>query len=218
MKHLLSFIILLSTSSLWSRSNQLCEALRGTQQVYGKVVKVSDGDTFTVAIKVAGRYQNNSVRLLGIDTPESHYQSRSQGHWADQATASLNSMLKYNQDVLLEFENEPCDSYGRFIAKVKTKYLDVNKEQVRRGMAATYCYATVTSTCREYSAVMREAMVQRKGMYQDANLVMPYIFRYMVNEKARSAYIMNMDTQEVVDFEEIHSVPPHLRVFIPGSR
>lgn len=216
MKLLLLLFVL--SDNLWAQTTPVCELRENYNHIYGRLVSVGDGDTIRVAVNIDGKIYKNSVRLLGIDTPESHYQGHSQGQWATAATNSLRNMINFNEIVLLEFEEKPCDSYGRFVAKVRTNKYEVNLEQIKRGLAATYCYKNVTQTCLEYSKAMKVAMDRKRGMYSDPNLVLPYVFRNQVNEKARTAYVMNLQTKEVFDFEEIYKIPPHLIVFIPWSQ
>lgn len=218
MKVLILFSLLLSSYLHANSSTTLCQALEGVQAIKAKAMNINDGDTLTAAIFLGGRYHNARIRLLGIDAPESFYQGKNQGFWAERSTNSLKSMIHYKQEILLEFEESFCDYYGRLIAKVLTKKFEVNKEQLRRGLAVTYCFNHVTALCVEYAKVMKEVIDNRREMYQDPNLVLPYIFRYQVNEKARSQSVMNLETREEVDFEEIHRIPPHLRVFIPWSQ
>lgn len=69
-----------------------------------------------------------------------------------------------------------------------------------------------------HSLALKDAMDKRLGMFSDPHVLFPYVFRNQVNEKARTRYVMNLETREVFEFEEIHKIPPHLIVFIPWSQ
>lgn len=214
------FLILLALStSLWGRTNGLlCELIAHKTSIPAYVEGIPDGDTVKVRIHLGEQVFINNVRLLGIDTPEKNYQGYSQGYWAERATKSLEEMLWIGTKVILEFENKPCDAYRRLVARVKSHRYEVNLEQIRRGLAVTYCYQYVTQTCIRYSRALKDVMDKKLGMFSDPSLVLPYIFRNQVNQKARTRYVMNLETREVFGFEEVYRIPPHLIVFIPWSQ
>jgi micrococcal nuclease len=87
-----------------------------------KVIEVLDGDT--VLIKRSNGLQK--VRLAEIDAPE---KAQPFGVAAQQ---SLSGMVMKKQ---VKFVSETVDQYGRLVAHLSVDGLDVNSEQVRRGMA-----------------------------------------------------------------------------------
>ena len=97
----------------------------------GKVVRIADGDTVTVldVFKV-----QHKVRLTGIDAPE-----REQP-FGSRSKQSLNNMV-FSKTVTVKTDKR--DRYGRELGKVLINGMDVNREQIRRGMAWHYkCLST----------------------------------------------------------------------------
>jgi len=85
------------------------------------ITKIVDGDTINVEPFSDGE---DSVRLLGIDTPETNYEGRSQGEHADAAKAYLNQLISVGDTVRIETDKEEQDKYGRVLAtarSIKTK-------------------------------------------------------------------------------------------------
>ncbi len=60
----------------------------------------------------------NSVRLLGIDTPETNYYGRSQGEHAGNATDFLKELVSAGDIVRIESDQEERDKYGRILGYV----------------------------------------------------------------------------------------------------
>ena len=96
---------------------------------WGRVVKVTDGDTLKVRIRGVGV---RSVRILGIDTPEV-YGGRECG--GDAASAYMARLAPVGSRVQLESDPSQADRdrYGRWLRYVARKGLDVGREQIRRG-------------------------------------------------------------------------------------
>jgi micrococcal nuclease len=93
------------------------------QTYQGKVVGVSDGDTLIV---LTPEKQPIKVRLTEIDAPE---KSQAYGQRSKQSLSDL----VFGKQVRVEQQDR--DRYGRVVGKVYVGSLDVNAEQVKRGMA-----------------------------------------------------------------------------------
>jgi endonuclease YncB( thermonuclease family) len=96
--------------------------LGGAEQVYGKVTKVTDGDT--VSVKVYGQVQ--PVRLIGVDTPETVAIGRPVGCYGKEASSYTKRELT-ERLIRLEIPRigDSEDAYGRTLAYV---YLDADKD------------------------------------------------------------------------------------------
>jgi endonuclease YncB( thermonuclease family) len=96
--------------------------LGGADQVYGRVTKVTDGDT--VSVEVYGQVQ--PVRLIGVDTPETVAIGQPVGCYGKEASAYTKRELT---DRLIRLEipriGDSEDAYGRTLAYV---YLDAGKD------------------------------------------------------------------------------------------
>jgi micrococcal nuclease len=79
-----------------------------------RIVHVVDGDTVEVA--VGGRTE--SVRLLGIDTPETVDPDRPVGCFGPEASARTAELLPEGTEVVLERDVEGRDHFGRLLAYV----------------------------------------------------------------------------------------------------
>jgi len=111
----------------------------GGERLGGRVVEVVDGDTIRVDL---GGGEVESVRYIGIDTPESNPDQPLEcfGHEAEDA----NEALVADREVALELGAEPRDDYGRLLAYVRVgsaRGILVNAELVRRGFARTLTIA-----------------------------------------------------------------------------
>jgi micrococcal nuclease len=94
------------------------------------VVDVVDGDT----IDVARADETDIVRLLGIDTPETHHPRKPVECFGPEAAAYTDAHLR-GRAVHLEGDIEGRDRYGRRLAYVIVDGERFNDELVRRGFA-----------------------------------------------------------------------------------
>ena len=153
----LAFIILLFFS-LASLSDELI----------GKVIKVSDGDTITV---LDNNKQKHKIRLKGIDAPES------QQMYGDISTQSL-SELVYDKEVLVTWDKK--DKYYRILGKVIVGGNDANYEQLKKGLAWYYKqYEKDLSDedRKKYSEAEEWARNYTEGLWADSNSIPPWEFR-----------------------------------------
>lgn len=128
-----------------------------------KVVKVSDGDTFTGLNRDKLQLR---FRLLGIDAPE-----KSQAFGAK--SRSLLSELIFGDTITVDVRR--TDGYGRFLTYVRTADgRDVSLEMLRAGLAWHY---TQYDSSEEYGAAEAEARAHRKGLWAEPAPVAPWEFR-----------------------------------------
>ena len=94
--------------------------LGGDDQLYGRVTRVTDGDTITV--EIGGR--STPVRLIGVDTPETVAPDKPIGCFGQRASDYTKRILT-KRIVRLEIPRigDSEDAYGRTLAYV---YLDAN--------------------------------------------------------------------------------------------
>ena len=113
----------------------------------GRVVGVTDGDTLTV--RVAGN-RPIKVRLAGIDAPE-----RDQP-FGQRSRQSL-SKLAFGQTATVAVQK--TDDYGRTVGTVTVGGVNVEAEQVRRGLAWVYRHYTDDARLRALEAEAKAARV-----------------------------------------------------------
>lgn len=135
----------------------------------GRVVGVSDGDTITVLDSTNTQHK---VRLSGIDAPE---KSQPFGQRSKQSLSDL----VFGRAVTVETTKR--DRYGREVGKVLAGGLDVNLEQVRRGLAWHYKAYEREQPAEDrttYSAAEQEAKAARIGLWTDPMPLAPWEFRH----------------------------------------
>lgn len=125
--------------------------------LYG-VVRVVDGDT--VVVESVG-----TVRLIGIDTPETVDPRRPVEYFGREASDHLRAMLS-GERVRLGFDQTRRDRYGRTLAYL---YLAdgrfVNREMVREGYAHAYLKYPFRYK-DDFVAVEREARDAYRGLWR----------------------------------------------------
>ncbi len=98
------------------------------------VVRVVDGDTIVVRSRDADREE--TVRLIGIDTPETKKPDTPVECFGREASTHLQELLPAGAAVRLEADAEPRDRYGRTLAYVhRDDGLFVNLAMVADGFA-----------------------------------------------------------------------------------
>lgn len=108
-------------------------------QKFYKVTKITDGDT----IKIDLEEEEVSVRLLGIDSPESNHPSIPVECFAKEAKDKLKRLLDGNE-IRFEYDTEQGDKdrYGRHLMHIWIRKGDsdlfVNKHMVENGYAEAY--------------------------------------------------------------------------------
>ncbi|HMM49464.1 MAG TPA: thermonuclease family protein [Miltoncostaeaceae bacterium] len=113
--------------------------------VRATVTRVVDGDTIHVDV----RGFDTTVRLIGIDTPETHHPSKPVQCWGPEAAALTASLLPAGEAVRVEPDptQDARDRYGRMLAYVyRTNHVgadSVNRALVAAGAARVYVYGGV---------------------------------------------------------------------------
>lgn len=129
----------------------------------GRVVGVHDGDTLT--LKMEGNRPVN-VRLAQIDAPEIDQR------FGEESTFSLTGMALGKYATLAV---ETVDDYGRIVATVVVDGVDVNREQIRRGMAWAYRQYLHDAYLLQLEAEARQA---RMGLWSDSHPTPPWRYRH----------------------------------------
>lgn len=125
-----------------------------------KVLRVVDGDT--IAVSFSG--QTETVRYIGIDTPESVKPNTPVECFA-KAASNFNKSLVANHQVTLRFDRELRDRYGRLLAYVYRGDRLVNAELVRRGYATTLTIEPNTAKATYLGRLEAQASSQGRGLW-----------------------------------------------------
>lgn len=103
-----------------------------------------DGDTCRFDIPGIGKYQ--SVRLLGVDTPEKKARCLKEQFLANQAAAFTNQLLKTANKITLAPKGR--DKYGRLLAWVDFDGLDLSTLLIEQGLGRSYSGGRRASWCK----------------------------------------------------------------------
>jgi micrococcal nuclease len=125
-----------------------------------RVVAVVDGDT--ARMLVDGREE--SVRYIGIDTPESAIPGERPECFGKRA-AHANASLVEGKTVTLVLGDERRDRYGRLLAYVYLGERFVNAEILRRGLARTLAIAPNIDFADRLAAIQRAAANAGRGLW-----------------------------------------------------
>ena len=101
----------------------------------GRVVKVYDGDTFTIAAFVLEKWYRFSVRINGIDSPERRGKSAEEKHAATVSGDALSALIYHK---VVELRDIGHDKYGRILATVMLGDVDVAKYMLENKYAVPY--------------------------------------------------------------------------------
>lgn len=132
---------------------------------YYRVVRVVDGDT--LAVDINGK--SETVRLIGVDAPESVHPSKPVQCFGKEASAKLKELLEGEQ---VRMEQDPTqddkDRYGRFLRYV---FLEdgrfANQLIIEEGYAHEYTYEAPYAHQAEFKKAQEQARLEQRGLWAD---------------------------------------------------
>lgn len=133
-------------------------------EIIGKVVGISDGDTITV---LENRTQFK-IRLFGIDTPELHQDF---GNRAKQLTSDL----VFGKQVRVV--KKDIDRYDRIVGMVYAGDLCLNEALVENGLAWVYRRYCTSPICGRWLELESQARAGKIGLWSHIDPVAPWEFR-----------------------------------------
>jgi micrococcal nuclease len=139
------------------------EKIAGVQTDLAAVVRVVDGDTIVVKMND----KEETVRFIGINTPESVDPRKPVECFGKEASARMKELLK---DGKVRLESDPsqagADRYGRILRYV---YLpdgtDINLKMIQDGYAFEYTYDIPYEKQTEFKKAQQEAMEAKRGLW-----------------------------------------------------
>lgn len=138
-----------------------CNILAQKFQV--KVVKISDGDTFTAINRDNLQLK---FRIWGIDAPEKKQA------FGTKSKEYLSSLI-FGETITVDVQKQ--DGWGRYIAYVFTPdNKDVGTEMLKAGMAWQFIEYDQSE---KYRAAESQARKSKKGLWSDSHRIAPWEFR-----------------------------------------
>jgi micrococcal nuclease len=131
-----------------------------------RVIYVVDGDTIKVSLQARpkGLAERETIRLIGVDTPETVDPRRPVQAFGREASAYTKHRL-LNRDVLLAFDWDLRDKYDRLLAYVwLPREGCFNAELVREGYGHAYL-SFAFQFSDEFRGLEREAKTGRRGLW-----------------------------------------------------
>ena len=125
-----------------------------------RVTRVDDGDT----IEVRRGSETDVVRLLGVDTPETHHPTKPVQCFGPEA-ATFTTRRLTGTLVVLEDDVEPRDVYGRRLAYVLVDGRRFNDVLLRRGYARLLVIAPNRAHGRELLDAELDARHHQRGLW-----------------------------------------------------
>jgi len=125
-----------------------------------RVTEVFDGDT----IEVVRSGVTETVRLLGIDTPETHHPTKPVGCFGPEAS-DFSTRYLLGQMITLEYDIEPLDIYGRRLAYVILRGRNFNQVLLRAGFARLLVIAPNRAHGHDFLAAELFARHHRRGLW-----------------------------------------------------
>jgi micrococcal nuclease len=128
-----------------------------------KVTEVLDGDTFKVKIDS----KEVTVRMLGINTPETIDPRKPPECFGKEASEETKSLLNHRQVKLaLNPNREKTDKYGRILGYVyRDDGLFVNELLIKQGFAREYTVGKPYQFQKEFKDDQKEAKNAQKGLW-----------------------------------------------------
>lgn len=123
--------------------------------------EVVDGDT--ARFRIDG--ESESVRYIGIDTPEMNYGQGSPACFAREATDFNAKLLDRSDQITLVFDKERRDHYGRLLAYVYAGPTLLQAELLEGGYATTIEVPPNTSRAKGFSKFEAEARQAGRGLW-----------------------------------------------------
>lgn len=131
-------------------------------QITGKVVGITDGDTFTLLTE---KNQQIKIRFYGIDCPEKGQE------YGSQCKIFLSNLIFSKQ---VKIETKGLDRYKRTLAIVFLKDVNINEEMLINGMAWHF---TKYDKNTKWEKMQQTAKQKKLGLWSLHNSIPPWDWR-----------------------------------------
>ncbi|MFD6440458.1 thermonuclease family protein [Peribacillus sp. NPDC060186] len=156
-----------STSNSETKSNSDSSNEEKGKTFTAKIVRVVDGDT--VKIKLSNGNEE-TVRLLLIDTPETVHPSKPVQPFGPEASKFTKELMPAGSEIEVETGISERDKYGRLLAYFYVDGKMVNKLLLEKGLArVAYVYAPNTKYIDEFEDIQKQAQKEEIGIWSLEN-------------------------------------------------
>src|SRR3989338_3864394 len=133
------------------------------QKLFYPVTDVLDGDTFKVKIN----NKTITVRLLGVDTPETVDPSKPAQCFGPEASDQTKTLLSgHSVRLVFETKRERRDKYGRYLVYAyRDDGLFLNETLLQSGFAREYTYGSAYSFQLHFRKTEQSAMANSIGLW-----------------------------------------------------
>lgn len=125
------------------------------------VKRVVDGDT----LKIDYNGKEESVRLIGVDTPESVHPDESKNTEFGKKASEFSKNYLEGKQISLEFDVQERDKYGRLLAYVYLNGIMYNKTLLEEGYAKIATYPPNVKYVDDFTKIQEEARNNKKGLW-----------------------------------------------------
>ena len=137
-----------------------------------ELIDVIDGDTFDVDYDLGRGVDQDRIRMIGIDTPETNYSYGNEPEcYGKEATGRTESLLVAATAIYLERDEDPVDSNDRllryvwYVSGIDGQLHFLNVDLVEEGYALAKTYEPNTKHQDELDAAENRAISEGRGMW-----------------------------------------------------
>lgn len=144
--------------------NNTRSVLIDSKYPYGqyKVNRVVDGDT----LKINFNGKEESLRLIGVDTPESVHSDSSKNTAEGKIASDYTKSILEGKNVAVEFDVQERDQYGRLLGYVWVNGKMFNKTLVQEGYAKIATYPPNVRYVEDFTQQQTQARNNKKGFWK----------------------------------------------------
>jgi endonuclease YncB( thermonuclease family) len=159
----------LGTSIGWDQETKVV-TLSTAEKFSATVVDVVDGDTVKLKWKSSksssGASKTESVRLIGVDTPETVHPTKGVEPYGKEASNYTKSILKEGTSVWIEFDEQQRDRYGRLLVYLfLTDGTFFNAQLVSAGYAKTATFPPNVRWVDVFTHMQTNARENQRGLW-----------------------------------------------------
>lgn len=127
-----------------------------------KVNRVVDGDT----LKISFNGKEESIRLIGIDTPESVHSDASKNTAEGKIASDYTNSILSGKEVAIEFDVQERDQYGRLLGYVWFNGNMFNKTLLEQGYARIATYPPNVRYVESFTQLQVQSRNSKKGFWK----------------------------------------------------